>query len=1547
MRKLTRLFPYLALLLLPVIALLVILRAGPLDEHVRRGIEGEFSRQLDREVTIGGASVALSGRLALSDLGVWDQDGSALLTAPEVTARLGGSWLRLLSGAPEVRQVKLIRPELTLTRDADGRLSVSDLLDRQAKEPSRFRGELVVEGGRLVFVDGGRGGIATVIEGADLRLRWPNPGRATFSLKARGADGAIGDVDLKGESDAESGLTRLWGSVSDLDVPSALARLPATRALGVARGRTDVEGEVVLGRQGPGGTNINYDVTLNVRGGEVSFPWLRRPVTQVSGQVHFVDSDVRLVDVSGAVAGAPMHTRGIIEDLGSPALDLDVSVAGITYPQIQTLFPEVALPPGLAVPGSLQITARVEGPASDVRVTGEGTVRVIEYRSVPWNDLMGRFEYSSGRLKLTGLRAHGSPRRAEAEGTVEWGKGGTTFEGAIDLTDVPLSLLAQMVGMDGTDVQGTGSVKMHAESDEGVSISGDFDLRDAVVRGVPVGRVSGEFEIAGESIRLERCAFDGPMGSGSLSAKMSLDGAFDGEALFSALDLSTICGVIGVEGMRGMVGGEIKASGDRRTLTGTGWVELGPCEVAGRALGGLRARIDVSPLRLQVSDLLVLLGEGEYRSESLAVTNWLAGWRRAQISGRLAIAGAQLGEWVAPEYADAVPEGRVDGEIELSGTPVDPRLRLKLTLKSLRVAGRPIESGQLVARYERGRLSIEEMFLSDRGTRLVVTGGYDPQAGLNLGVAADPLNLSWIAPAARRRYGVTLAGEITAVAKVTGPLEDPQIEFRAESGSLGVNDEDIEEFVVSGRFAEGVVWVEEGVVRLEAGTISFSGEADLRARTADITLTLADVELGRLYAAGYLAIWRLHQAGDTSPWLAAYAKVPHPLSGLLTADVRVEGPFGEPQIKASRLIFEGLGYAGRKIGRIEGDVAVRPRLDGSGFSVREAMVNLLASDEMGDAQISGGVTPEGEISLVVDSLGHLDLSLLGPWLRYPLDLNGQATINFDVTGPIHRPILRGDVWVDQLRLGPFEAEQAMASPISVQQGVLKVEEIRFSNPPQAGGPRMEATGSAALPLYPADGPSGAERATAPRAELHVRNGSVTLVPGMEPAFFDADVHLEGRRIVFEDRDNSESDEPRPGVRVRMGSGALEIGGAVALGRPAPADWRENEFDVTFELDSAELMVPGLASMKFDGALWLTNVEASATERAQRAAWSMLGETVGVLQPSMFVMAREMREQLYGNRAALLKTHEGDPVVVSELTVVVPKLGSLMGPDRVVLGPKVEIEVLVGEAEQGGQGPDGDRELPTDVVVDLGLLEVSGPASGRLQLGGELSAESYELNGAVEAVDARVAFPNAVLTLRRGTVEVRRERGRELEVMITNAEAVGRVGDYHITLRPAGRVYPMEETGVGEGEDAERLPPMPLHATTIPYLDPAIAVALLWGPVVTPTRGGGMSSEGLIQEPAAGGRGTGEITGMMLPTLGGGSGAPGLSLDVSLQGPVRMKLGERLFSRVLVTYSSPVSGPEGTRSLGVTYEVISPLLSIGWSVDERDRTRWEVRGFRSF
>ncbi|UCC69179.1 MAG: hypothetical protein JSV79_04470, partial [Armatimonadota bacterium] len=672
--------PYLAVLLLPLIALAVVLRAGPLAEHVRRVIESEFSRQLDREVSIADASVALSGRVMLREVVVEDRDGSPLLEVPEVTARVGreGSWLPILSGPADVREIKLVRPELSLRRDANGRLSIEDLLAREAEKPSRFRAHVVVQDGRLVFMDESRGHLATVVESADFTLRYPEPTRSVFSLKAKGVKGAFASLEMQGETDGETGETSISGAISDVDLAYALARLPEMGVVSVSAGRADVQGRLVLGGSGPS-DEAEYEVAATVRGGEVRFPWLREPAKEVNGEVRLADGEVHLAGVVGRVGSTRVSVEGVIANLQAPRLGLEVSAYGISHSQLRTLVPTLALPPGLHLSSPLHITARVEGPVSDLGVSGSGRAPVIEFRGVLWNDVAASFEYSNGRLRLRNLRAHGSPRQVAGDLVVDWRTGRSRLQGNIELIDVPLPMLAQMAGIDGTGLSGRASVKATAKSDGEHLLAGEFQVHEAVVKGLPLGSAEGEFELAGERLSIHRGVVTGSMGTGSVSGAASLGGDFEVEARFSSLDLGIIGAAIGRPEISGGSAAELRASGNSRALSGSGWLDLGPGEIAGKAFRSLRARVDVSPARLQVSDLVLLIGEGEYRSESLKLTNWLTGWERARMEGGLEVKGAAVADWLPREYAAGAPEGRVDGGIAVSGTPIDPRLRLNLT----------------------------------------------------------------------------------------------------------------------------------------------------------------------------------------------------------------------------------------------------------------------------------------------------------------------------------------------------------------------------------------------------------------------------------------------------------------------------------------------------------------------------------------------------------------------------------------------------------------------------------------------------------------------------------------------------------------------------------------------------------------------------------------------------------------------------------------------------------------------------------------------------
>ncbi|MBE9565885.1 MAG: translocation/assembly module TamB domain-containing protein, partial [Proteobacteria bacterium] len=531
-------------------------------------------------------------------------------------------------------------------------------------------------------------------------------------------------------------------------------------------------------------------------------------------------------------------------------------------------------------------------------------------------------------------------------------------------------------------------------------------------------------------------------------------------------------------------------------------------------------------------------------------------------------------------------------------------------------------------------------------------------------------------------------------------------------------------------------------------------------------------------------------------------------------------------------------------------------------------------------------------------------SLLEPWLGYEIALGGEGTINFDLRGQTSRPVLRGDAEVDNFRLGPLTFERMMMGPVSLNRGRLTVEQVRLVDGP------MEARGSMVFPFGFANGAGDGPGLSLPRAELHVTDAEYAFVPQMSPAAFDADCYLRGDRLLIARQAPEEGPGARePGVRGRMGEGTFSIEGEVELASLAAGRPDGTRFDVRCALDDIEVVIADFLSAQVRGTLLLTNDEAGGP----------------LLTTVESVDAEGARRR--------------EPVVVSHAVIGIPPSGSALTPPAALpVSPTVQVRMLLGEEVQFRYGA---PRRATGIEIDRGRELADGSATGYLDIGGVASPAGLTLDGQAETHEGVLAFPNAMLTVRHGEVWVERRAGERPEIRVS-AEADGRVGDYSVSLRPAGLIYPMESDGDGQAGSGM----FSWHADAIPYLDEALVMVLLAGPVVVPSRGARRDATSLLAEPGSSGAAGGEITGIMLPPFGSALGVHQLSLDFAIQGPVRLRLGERIFSRVVVSYVGALSGPSQSRTLRMTYE-IPPRWSVGWSVNELERSRWEAQAFIPF
>lgn len=1499
MRRVARLLPYVALLALPLLAAVVLLRTGPLTEYLRKIIASEISRQMDREVSIGAVSVSLSGDVVMSDVVIENRDGSPLLIGTEACAQVGslGEWLRRPSKLPEVRGLKLTRAEVTLTRYTDGQWSISDLLARQREAPSRFTGEIHVEQGRLVVVDEMRGGQVTELDEVELMVSYPEPGRAVFSLRGSGVNDAFGVVEATGRWEAASGRTSISGTVSEVDLRYGFSRLPEMEAFKATGGRGEVTAEVSFSQGSSELEDLDYSAEVSLTEASVEFPWLLRPATGVNGTVRVANGVVYLEEMSCQVGGAPIAVNGRISDFADLQLALDVSSPRITLADLQAIFPSLSIPLPVAMRTPLSATARVEGPASSVTVRGTATLGVMEFRGIPWHDVEADFRYSRGRLSISNLRAHGSPRRLAGDFEVDWSGGRRQTRVNFSMSDVPVAMLAQMAGLDGTGLSGTGSLTAVMDLDQAqASASGEITLREAAVRGIPLGTVACRFELAGESLTIREGSIEGPLATGGFSGTVVLPDRYELAIDLSSMDMSALGPLLGAPLLEGRFPATMQVRGVLGEGRVVGTVRLGPGSVQGRSFESLAAGFDVSPARLRVVDLCVRLGSGQYRGE-LEVADWQGERQNARLAGEVSVEHAALQDWVPAN--GVVAEGVVDGRLSIDGTLASPRLDLTLGLHAPTIAGHAFETGRAHVRYERGRVLIDEMFIDDGRTHLELTGQYAVESGLSVELVGDPLDLSSVASGLRRSLGLTVTGQVSVMATATGSPRNPEIDFEATSNSVVLNEIPFDEVALSGHLADGVLTVRSARLRRGDSAISVSGNADLRTRELAGRLRLERIDLSKLFTIGYGAAWRLYRSGVASPKVATYAGIlSRPVSGWLEAEVDIAGTASDPRA-AIDLTVTDLAYDGRRIQHIEGSLDL---------SRQTVAMDLRARHGEAYASVAGSVSPGGDMFVSAD-IGNLDLSLLEPWVGHGLKLGGEGTINFDLSGQTSRPVLRGDVEVDNFRLGPLTFERMMMGPVSLNRGRLTVEQVRLVDGP------MEARGSIVFPLGLANGTGDGPGLTLPRAELHVTDAEYAFVPQMSPAAFDADFYLRGDRLLITRQAPEEGvEDPEPGVRGRMGEGTFSIEGEVELASLAAGQPDGTRFDVRCVLDDIEVVIADFLSARVRGTLLLTNDEAG--------------------RPLLTTVESADAEDASGEGA-----RRREPVVVSHAVIGIPPRDSALAPPAALpFSPAVEVRMLLGEEVRFRYGA---SRRPTEIKIDPGRELAEGSATGYLDIGGVASAAGLTLDGQAETHEGVLAFPNTMLTVRHGEVWVERRGGERPQIRVA-AEADGRVGDYSVSLRPAGLIYPMESEEDGPASSGL----FSWHADAIPYLDETLVMVLLVGPVVVPSRGARRDATSLSAEPGSSGAAGAEITGIMFPPFGSALGVHQLSLDFAIQGPVRLRLGERIFSRVVISYVGALSGPSQSRTLRITYE-IPPRWSVGWSVNELEQSRWEAQAFIPF
>ncbi len=1572
MRRLAKLLPYLAIAVVLLIAGSYFLYIGPLQTRLRATLLRELEARTGLRATAGRIDLR-AGRVTLHDLTLTQPDGTRLLEAPEITVLLGdGGFPRSLAQLRRIREVRLLRPTVRLVRGKNGVLNISSLLKARPKGAPSFTGRVTVQQGTLVFVDQTQGGATTALHQLDLSYTAAGARPAPFTLTAVGEKDSFTSVRATGEYDPTTNLTRLELSLPDVSVPFALRRLPPLRGIKISGGRAAVSGTVRFGPDERGRARVLPDLRVQPRQATVAFPWLRQPLTGVAGELRLTAREARLTRITGSLGGAPIQAGGTIGNFAKPVVNIDFSVARMPAERLLALVPDVTLPDTIKVAGPVQVRGSVRGTPPDITVSGRAAVPSLTLACLPWHDVVANFLWQRRQFSITQLRAHGSPRRLEGDVNVLLQPGQTHARANVVMREVPVSLLAACLPeLKRLDAGGLATITVAAEINRGLGMTGSFVVRNGRYGKYALGNVRGDFALVGQqSVRVTNARLAGPTATGDFSVTADRTGRFSLTAQLAAVNLRAL----GLAGLTGTARGPLKVNGNITKGQVQGHADLALAGVAGGALRGLSTDFALRGTELALTHLTLQPRTGRATGQ-LTVRNWRQG-KQARLAGQFEVTDVPVRDWLPANLAATVPQAQATGTVTLAGTPTFPRVVADLQLAAVQVpqAG-AVGTGHVRVSYDAGRVQLDQFTFESPQGRLEVRGEYSRLRGLDLTIPEARTDLSLLSPYVTASLGLSLSGPAVVSASVQGRPENPNVDFRVQSPRAKVDGVVLEDLALVGRLRNGLLTLEQANFREGTGTVSLTGTYHLRTGQMNLQATAQDIDVavaspwlrrhlglagqGRVNAslavAGALPLPQVqftisspaltvnevrfqdvYLQGQSQGATLTLTRVQFrqdlgqlTLAGpvnLLTRQLNLKLTLQDMDIYNLTLVFARAAarlqyfhttsrpmqfYAslpGPLRGTLDATATITGTYDNPQAQARVALANLAY-----DGRTLDHVGGDFSIAAQQGKLRTIGVALEATEEDASASVNGQVVIGGEVS-------LRGDVnnlslqllapWFrgattptgqasvsfdvsgrtdDPLLVGSLSVDNFAWGPLRFEAALiapvrLQRRLLRVEGILLRQGP-AQGTGTAQVVLPPRGQPwTAAALLSQARAELHLRDGRFAPLAGMTPAQFDADVFLLGRRLLVRNSPQEMPGPAVPGIRGRLGKGNFTVAGEVLL--PERLTLESLPYSVAnlqADLDPLDLDLPGFIDAQLAGRLLLDNDPTTGRMRLATAA--------------------------------------GQPLIVSHGSLGAPEAGlPPSAPFVLPAPPSLDLTVVAG--------PDLTfRYSPVQAAVSRATLHLTG----------RFTPADVVLQGEAESTQGRLNFPNARLNLAHARVAIAREAGKALTVRIVDSEATGQVGDYELIMNPSGQIYPLVCTEPG-------CVPLDLNARSTPFLDTPYIMALLMGPVISPESAGvGLDPLAVLSAARRPTSTAGTITGVMIPTFFGQS----VALDYSFEGPLALRLRQRLFGRLSAQYITPLTGPgpENNR-LVLTYPV-TPRYSLGWSINGLSQSRWQLQSFFDF
>jgi hypothetical protein len=261
-------------------------------------------------VQVGAARMRLLGGILVSELRLAKSDAldrRDFLYVPN--AVIYHDKEQLLQGKAAIRRVELIRPQLRIIRERDGRFNVAGILgpvDLAERMPT-----IVIRDGVVLFEDRATSA-SPLLEIRDVQLTMINDPLLTLQIEGTGSSDVVGPVRIRASIPRTTLAARIELELQAIRIDRLAERAAVfcpelSATLAHFSGVAQVEAKLQL-PENPAG-KLTHDISLRLSGGGCTHPFFPRPLEKIEFSARMVDGVVPLAQLKAQSGPARLEAR--------------------------------------------------------------------------------------------------------------------------------------------------------------------------------------------------------------------------------------------------------------------------------------------------------------------------------------------------------------------------------------------------------------------------------------------------------------------------------------------------------------------------------------------------------------------------------------------------------------------------------------------------------------------------------------------------------------------------------------------------------------------------------------------------------------------------------------------------------------------------------------------------------------------------------------------------------------------------------------------------------------------------------------------------------------------------------------------------------------------------------------------------------------------------------------------------------------------------------------------------------------------------------------